>query len=147
MALNVQTVTVKTLSTGDLTRDVIVVDGTGDSAEVLIKTGMPADALKMLTTIDANGVGTTLKDKMQSYVLPNGKTAWAAFGGSVKTMASFKSSYSSVYTKTGCASKVAAFNTAIQNAKTSLTAIAGAANLAAAQTSATAALAALATVA
>jgi hypothetical protein len=147
MALDIQTITIDTLGANNITRDVIIVDGTGDNAEILVKTGMPENDLATLTAVATLGVGSTLKDKMQSYVLPNGKTAWDVFGGSVKTMAKLKASYSSVYTKAACASKIAASNAAIQGAIVDLDAITVADSLADAQVSAEAALDALAAVA
>lgn len=147
MALNIQTVTIKTLGFGDLTREVIVVAGTGDTAEVLIKSGMPADVLATLTTIEADGVGATLKAKMQAYVLPNGKTAWAVMGDSVKTMAEFKQAYILVDAKSASAGEIAGVNAVIQEAKVDLVAVATAADLAAAQALAASALATLSAVA
>lgn len=68
--------------------DVLTLAGTGDTREFILASVLTDADVAVLDDINTNGVGATLKEKMQAWVL-NGRSAYDVYKLSVQVFASY----------------------------------------------------------
>lgn len=71
--------------------NVLTLAGTGDTREFILASVLTDADVAVLDDINTNGVGATLKEKMQAWVL-NGRSAYDVYKFSVQVFASYDAS-------------------------------------------------------
>lgn len=84
MALSYDSISIAGVAT-----DVLTLAGTGDTREFILADVLTASDVAVLDDINTNGVGATLKAKMQAWVLDNGRFAYDVYQYSVHIFLSY----------------------------------------------------------
>jgi hypothetical protein len=84
MALNFDTISIAGIET-----EVLTLAGTGNTREFILKSVLTPRELAVFEDIVEDGVGATLKLKMQAWVLSNGRTAFDTYKLTVRTFGSY----------------------------------------------------------
>jgi hypothetical protein len=92
MALVYKTLTITTV-TPNINVNFISFGGAGATEELILKDPLFPIDIAYLEEVDANGAGLTLKDKMSTYILPNGANALEQYGDSIRTFATWGELY------------------------------------------------------
>lgn len=69
-------------------KDAVVVEGTGDTQKIILKSSLSTFDQEIFDQIDA-ATGATFKEKFDAFVLPNGKVAASVYAPLVKTFGEF----------------------------------------------------------
>jgi len=83
MALVYKTLTITTV-TPNISVNFISFGGVGSAEELILKDPLFPIDIAYLEEVDTNGTGATLKDKMATYILPNGANALEQYGDSIR---------------------------------------------------------------
>lgn len=84
--------TYDSISIAGTATDVLTLAGTGDTREFILASVLTGNDVAVLDDINTNGVGATLKEKMQAWVLGNGRKAYDAYQLSAHIFASYDAS-------------------------------------------------------
>jgi hypothetical protein len=92
MALSYDSISIAGVAT-----DVLTLAGTGDTREFILASVLTASDVAVLDDINTNGVGATLKEKMQAWDLGNGRKAYDVYQYSVEVFAAYDAALRSAY--------------------------------------------------
>lgn len=81
--------TFDTINIAGTPQEVITLVGTGNTREFILKSVLTARELAVFEDIAENGVGATLKAKMEAWVLSNGRTAYSVYQSTVRVFGSY----------------------------------------------------------
>jgi hypothetical protein len=81
--------TFDTINIAGKTTEVLTLAGTGDTREFILKSVLTERELAVFDDINTNGVGATLKEKMQAWTLSNGRTAFDVYKSTIRVYSSY----------------------------------------------------------